>query len=43
MTRIKRRKHSAQEKVAILREHLLEDKAVSDVCDEHGQHTTPLR
>ena len=31
-----RRKHSAQQKVAILREHLLEKVAVSDVCDKHG-------
>ena len=36
----KRRKHSAEEKVAILREHLLEGVAVSDVCDNHGLNPT---
>jgi transposase-like protein len=34
MTR-QRRRFSAQEKVAILRQHLLEKVPVSDVCDEH--------
>ena len=34
MTRT-RRKFSAQEKVAILRRHLLEQVPVSDLCDEH--------
>ena len=31
-----RRKFTPQEKVAILRQHLLEGKPVSDVCDSHG-------
>jgi len=30
-----RRKFSAQEKVAVLRRHLLEKVPVSDLCDEH--------
>ena len=35
-----RRSFSAQEKVAILRRHLLDGVAVSDVCDEHGLNPT---
>ena len=35
-----RKHYSAPEKVAILRLHLLEKKAVSDVCDQHGIHPT---
>ena len=35
-----RRKYSAQQKVAILREHLLEKVPVSDVCDRHGLNPT---
>ena len=35
-----RKKHTAQEKAAILREHLIEGVAVSDVCDRHGIHPT---
>jgi transposase len=31
----KRRTFSAEEKVKILKEHLLERKAVSDICDAH--------
>lgn len=38
MTRT-RRKFSAQEKVAILRRHLLEKVPVSELCDEH--HLAP--
>jgi transposase len=38
MTR-QRRRFSAQEKVAILRRHLLERVPVSDLCDEH--HLAP--
>lgn len=30
-----RRKFTAPEKIAILREHLLEGRPVSDVCDDH--------
>ena len=36
MTKQIRRKFTPQEKVAILRQHLLEGKHVSDVCDSHG-------
>ena len=36
MTRTKRRKFTAEEKVAILRRHLLEQDPVSKVCDESG-------
>ena len=36
MTKKIRRKFMPQEKVAILKQHLLEGKAVSDVCDAHG-------
>lgn len=39
----KPRKHySPQEKVAILREHLVEGKAVSEVCERHGLQPTVL-
>ena len=31
-----RRRFTAQQKVAILREHLVEKAAVSEVCDKHG-------
>jgi transposase len=31
-----RRYHSADQKVALLRLHLLEHKPVSDICQEHG-------
>ena len=33
-----RRKFSAQEKVRILRLHLLEGQSISDLCDQHGLH-----
>ena len=36
MSKSQRRHFSAQEKVKILRLHLLEGKAVSDLCEEHG-------
>lgn len=35
-----RRQYTPQQKVAILREHLLEDTAVSDLCDKHRIHPT---
>jgi transposase len=35
-----RRKHSAQDKVAILREHLLEGVPISQVCERHGLNPT---
>jgi transposase len=31
-----RRHHSAEEKVKVLRLHLLEGKPVSDLCEQHG-------
>jgi transposase-like protein len=37
MTR-KRKHFTAQQKVAILRLHLLEKQPVSDICDEHDIH-----
>ena len=36
MTKQIRRKFTPQEKVTILRQHLLEGKPVSDICDSHG-------
>ena len=35
-----RRRFTAQEKVAILREHLLDKTEVSAVCDKHGLNPT---
>ena len=35
-----RRQYSPQQKVAILREHLLERTPVSDLCDKHQIHPT---
>ena len=40
MTKRTRRKYSTQEKVAILKRHLLEGQSVSDVCDAHGLNPT---
>ena len=41
MTMTKRRRQfTAQEKVAILREHLIDRTAISDVCDRHGLNPT---
>jgi transposase-like protein len=40
MTKRTRRKYSPQEKVAILKRHLLEGQSVSDVCDAHGLNPT---
>ena len=40
MSRKPRKQYSAQEKVAILREHLLEGKAVSEVCQQHELQPT---
>ena len=37
-TSSQRRHYSASQKIAILREHLLERRPVSDVCEEHGLH-----
>lgn len=36
----KRKKFTAEEKIVILKKHLLEKKAISDICDEHGVHPT---
>ncbi len=36
----KRKRYTPAEKVAILRRHLLDGLAVSDVCDGHGLHPT---
>jgi transposase-like protein len=36
----KRKHYSAQEKVAILRLHLLEKKPLSDLCDQYDIHPT---
>lgn len=40
MSRKPRKQYSAQEKVAILREHLLEGKSVSEVCQRHQLQPT---
>ena len=36
----KRKRLTPEQKVAIVRRHLLENVAVSDLCDEHGIHPT---
>ena len=36
MSQSKRRRFSAEDKAAILRQHLVDKKPVSDVCDEYG-------
>jgi transposase-like protein len=40
MSQDKRRHHSPEDKVKILRLHLLEGKPISEVCEEHGIHPT---
>ena len=40
MAKKTRKRFTAQEKVAILRLHLLEHAPVSDLCDQHGIHPT---
>jgi transposase-like protein len=40
MTKKTRRNFTPQEKVSILKQHLLEGKSVSDVCDAHGLNPT---
>ncbi|NOT00928.1 MAG: transposase [Phycisphaerales bacterium] len=43
MSGAKQRRHfTGREKVAILRRHLVEGVAVSDLCEEHGIHPTLL-
>jgi transposase len=36
----RRRKFDSQQKAAILREHLIDQTPVSDLCDKHGIHPT---
>jgi transposase len=36
----RRKRHSAEEKAAILRRHLIDGVAVSDLCEEYGIHPT---
>lgn len=36
MSKEKRRHHSPEQKLAVLREHLLDHKPVSEVCERHG-------
>jgi transposase-like protein len=40
MTKKPRRHHSPEEKLRILRLHLLEQKPISALCEEHGLHPT---
>jgi transposase len=40
MAKKTRKRFTAQEKVALLRLHLLEHTPVSDLCDRHGIHPT---
>lgn len=35
-----RKRFTSAEKVGILKQHLLEKKAVSDICDQYGVHPT---
>ena len=36
----KRKNYTAEEKITILKKHLLEKMPVSDLCDQHGLHPT---
>lgn len=36
----RRKNHSAEQKAAIVREHLIDKIPVSDLCDKHGIHPT---
>jgi transposase-like protein len=38
--RKQRKRYTPEEKVAIIRQHLLDGVAVSDLCDAHGLHPT---
>ena len=40
MTKKQRKNFSPEEKVSILRKHLLEKVSVSDLCDQYGLHPT---
>ncbi len=36
----RRKQYTCEEKIAILRKHLVEDMPVSDICDQHGLQPT---
>jgi len=36
MSKSKRRHHAPEQKLAVLREHLLDHKPISEVCERHG-------
>lgn len=38
MTKSKKKFHTPEEKVAILKKHLVEGVPLSDICDQHGIH-----
>jgi transposase-like protein len=40
MSKKKRKNYSSQEKVIILKQHLLEQVPISDLCDKYGLHPT---
>lgn len=40
MSKRKRRNFTPKEKVLIIKKHLVENKAVSDICDEYGLQPT---
>ena len=40
MKKKQRKNYSAEEKVAILKQHLLEEKPISDICDQYNLHPT---
>ena len=40
MSEKKRRKFSPEDKVMILKKHLVENIPISDICDEYGLHPT---
>jgi transposase len=40
MSRKQRKNYTPEEKVIILKKHLLEKVPVSDLCDQHGLHPT---
>ncbi len=40
MSERKERKFSPEEKVMILKKHLLENTPISDICDQYGLHPT---
>jgi len=40
MSKRQRRNHSAQDKIRILRLHLLEQRPISELCEEHAVHPT---